>query len=374
MRIGLNLLHALPEIGGGWNYIQNLVTALGDYDHTNSYVTFVTHASECLVPTQPNFERVLVKLHSESRPQRIVYENTVLQYLARKHHLDCMHWFASTQGIVNTVPAVVTVHDLQPFLNYAGFSLFKRVYLRWMMFITVRQASVLLPVSQATASDLQRRLSADPARMVVIPAVVEESFKPAATEDIASFRARYCLPERFWLYVAHFYPHKNHMRLLRAYYQLKQAGHQPWPLVLRGDPYGAEISVRQNIALWHLEGDIIWLPRLGQRELVALYSSASALIFPSLYEGGGIPVLEAMACGCPVVASDIPPVREFAGDGASYFDPTNVDSIAQAMLAFQNGTIDHDQGRQMGLSRVTEFRARPVVVRLLAAYARVTAK
>jgi glycosyltransferase involved in cell wall biosynthesis len=368
MRIGLNLLHALPEIGGGWNYIQNLVVALGEYDRTNSYVAFVTHASECLVPTQPNFEHVLVKLHSESRPRRIVYENTVLQYLARKRHLDCMHWFASTQGIVNTVPAVVTVHDLQPFLNYAGFSLFKRVYLRLMMSITMRRASILLPVSQATARDLERRLNADPGRMVVIPAVVGDLFKPATVEDIASFRARYCLPEHFWLYVAHLYPHKNHVRLLRAYYQLKQAGHQPWPLVLRGDPYGAEIQVRQHIARWHLEEDVIWLPRLVQRELVALYSAASALIFPSLYEGGGIPVLEAMACGCPVVASDIPPVREFAGDAASYFDPTNVDSIAQTMLAFQNGTIDRERGRQRGLSRVAEFRAESVVVRLLAAY------
>ena len=368
MRIGLNLLHALPEIGGSWNYMANLLSALGQYDDINTYVAFVTRVSERLAPAKPNFICVPIEIRSGSRVQRIFYENTMLQQLARKHKLDCMHWFANTQAFINTVPGVVTVYDLQPFFNFANFSRVKRLYLRLMMSSTSRRAAILLPMSQATANDLQRVLKANPARMVVIPPVLHSHFVPAAAEAMISFRTKYTLPEKFWLYVAHLYPHKNHLRLLRAYHQLKLSGATPWPLVLRGDPAGAEREVMETIAHLNLESDIIMLPRLNEVELPILFSAATALVFPSLYEGGGIPVVEAMACGCPVIAADIPVVREFAGDAASYFDPLEVEEIEKAMVTHQNNPEQRAANRQAGLVRAEEFRSQQVVSKLLSAY------
>jgi len=373
MHIGLNLLHALPEIGGGWNYIANVVSALGECDDVNTYLAFVTPISQCLVPSQPNFTKVLIKINSRSRPQRVLYENTLLQGMAYWHHLNCMHWFANVQAILNTVPAVVTIHDLQPVLNYADFSFIKRSYLRYMLAATVKRASMLLPVSQATANDLQHVLGSDPARVAVIPAILDMRFKPAAGDIVDAFRAKYRLPAKFWLYVAHMYPHKNHVRLLQAYHDLKVRGFKPWPLVLRGDPGGAEVVIRQTLKRLELERDVILLPRLEGSELPALYSAASALVFPSLYEGGGIPVIEALACGCPITASDIPSVREFAGDAASYFDPLNTDAIARAVLACQNDAEGHKIKQQAGLARAEEFRPRPVIRKLLQAYSRASA-
>src|SRR6185436_333503 len=121
LRIGLNLLHALPEIGGAWNYIANLVNALGEWDTENTYVVFVTKASECLVPRKSNFEKELVNIRSESRPARILYENTALQLLVRQKKLDCLHWFSANQAVLNSVPGVVTIYDVLPFLNSASF-------------------------------------------------------------------------------------------------------------------------------------------------------------------------------------------------------------------------------------------------------------
>lgn len=368
MRIGLNLLHALPEIGGGWNYIANLVAGLGECDDTNTYVAFVTRASECLVPAKPNFESVIIDIRSASRVQRVVFENTVLQVVAKRHKLDCMHWFANTQALINAVPGVVTVYDLASFLHAA--SRVKRYYLRLMISVTAKRASVLLPISQATAQELHQILNVDLARMVVIPPVLNSQFKLATAEEIASFRAKYRLPDRFWLYVAHMYPHKNHVRLLQAYRGLKSSGFAPWPLVLRGDPHGAEVQVRDMITYLDLERDVIFLLPLSQEELPVLYSAATALVFPSLYEGGGIPVVEAMACGCPVIASSIPPVMEFAGEAASYFDPRDPAAIGQAMMALQYDTEQQEKNRQAGLARAEEFIASRVVGNLLAAYSK----
>lgn len=374
MRIGLNLLHALPEIGGGWNYVANLIAAIGEWDDANTYFAFVTYVSETLVPDNPNFKKIRCHIHPFSRPQRILYENTFLQGLTRRHQLSCVHWFASVQAILNAVPAVVTVYDLQPFLNYSGFSLVKRTYLRWMMSATAKRAPMLLPMSQSTANDLQHGLGADPARMTVIPVTLEKLFKPVDIEVVTEFRAKYNLPDQFWLYVSHLYPHKNHTRLLQAYHHLKVEGFKPWPLVLRGDSKGADGDISKTVAQLGLAQDLILLPHLERSELPALYSAASAQVFPSLYEGGGIPVVEALACGCPTTASDIPAIREHAFDAAIYYDPTNVEAISQAMIRFQKNTKDREHYRQLGLKRSEVFNPKNVVKKLLKAYRQASRK
>jgi glycosyltransferase involved in cell wall biosynthesis len=368
MRIGLNLLHALPEIGGGWNYIANLVRALAEHDNTNTYIAFVTEVSECIVPPNSNITTVRIGLRSAIRAQRVLYENSILQLLAIRHHLDCMHWFASTQAFMNSVPGAVTVYDMQPFLHLANYSRAKRIYLQVMVSRSARRARMFLPMSEATAQDLSRVLNVGRARMTVIPPIMEARFKPATAEAVAGLRIKYKLPEKFWLYTAHMYPHKNHVRLLHAYRMLKSGKTAPWPLILRGDPAGAEHEVLTAITHLDLQKDVIMLPRLGEEELPLLYSAASALIFPSLYEGGGMPVSEAMACGCPVIASDISATREFAGDAALYFSPLSIDSIAEAMQDFQNHVADEERMRRLGLIRATEFRALPVIRKLLGAY------
>lgn len=368
MRIGLNLLHAQPEIGGGWNYIASLVSALGDGDSTNTYIAFVTKNSRCLVPTKSNFQTVFIGIDPASRLQRALYENTMLQVLGWKQQLDCMHWFANTQAIFNTVPAVVTIYDLQPFLNLAQFSPLKRWYLRFMVCRTVRHARVLLPMSDATSKALQHDLDARPEHMVVIPAIVGWRYTPASPSEIASLREKYMLPDQFWLYVAHYYPHKNHAGLLHAYCNVKRSGVKPWPLVLRGDDHGAEASVKKVVQECKLQEDVRFMPHMEVEELRALYSAATALIFPSLYEGGGIPVMEAMACGCPILASDIPAVHESAGEAGSYFDPHDPDAMARAMTNFQNDEALRAQQKIKGMARLAVYRPESVVDKLLEAY------
>jgi glycosyltransferase involved in cell wall biosynthesis len=367
MRIGLNLLFATPEIGGSWNYVSSLVKGIEECDSVNTYVAYVTKKSVSMVAENRRFVQVLVNIDPIVRTNRVIYENTVLQVLARKHKLDCMHWFANTQAIVNTVPGVVTVYDLQTFSKMHNWPIVKRIYLKWMMSYSVRSASLLLPMSYATAQDLERVLQADPSRMTVIHPVLGKHFVRGTEKIISSFRTKYRLPCRFWVYVAHLYPHKNHRRLLEAFGILRKNGFPAWPLVLRGDGSESD-SVRRAIREFQLEDQVTFLPRLEVQELPFLYSTATALVYPSLYEGGGIPVIEALACGCPVLAADIPPTREYADSAASYFDPHSTPAIVRAISEFQSDPRLRENLREEGFARAEMFRSEQVISKLLEAY------
>lgn len=369
MRIGLNLLHAIPEIGGAWNYIANVVGALAAYDYSTEYLVYTNPASLSLVPDRPNFRKVAIDIPASSRPVRVLYENTLLQYKSKTHRLDCMHWFANTQALCNSAPGVVTVYDLLPFTyRTADFSGVKRRYLRFMMRRTARNAAMLLPISQATADDLTRILGTERRRMRVIHVPVDPRLHPRSADAQEDFKAKYGLPDRYWLYVAHLYAHKNHVGLLHAYAILRQLGSGTWPLVLRGDAKGAAADVASAIESLGLEKDVIMLPRMDVDQLAVLYSASSALVFPSLFEGSGIPVLEAMACGCPVVASRTPAVAESGGDAVEYFDAQDPRAIASAMRRFQDDELLRASCREAGLQRATLFHPREIATTLTRAY------
>jgi glycosyltransferase involved in cell wall biosynthesis len=371
VRIGLNLLHAQPEIGGGWNYIANLLTGVAEHAGDHEFVAFVTDASTVIVPAHPRFEQVHIPVRGASRAQRVLYENLRLPGLAHRMRLDVLHWFSNTHAPLSRTPSAVTVYDLLAFTPAAPWGTVKIGYLRVMIRSTVLSADMLLPISNATAVDLRARLHARPERMAVIPSVLSTQFQPVSAKRAAEFRQKYSLPERFWLYVAHFYPHKNHKTLVEAFRQLIAIdGDAAWPLVLRGDGDTVQDDTRRQIHHAGLDGKVVFLPRLEEAELPALYTGASALVFPSTYEGFGIPVIEAMACGCPVIASALPAVIESGRDAIWAIDEPSPRAWSEAMRALQADVGRRADLSRRGLERSRHFRSDAVVPRLMEAYAR----
>jgi glycosyltransferase involved in cell wall biosynthesis len=244
----------------------------------------------------------------------------------------------------------------------------KKLYLREMERYTCHHAEVLAPVSQATAEVAVRLFGVEGNGITIVPNPIDDMFCPASANEVKDFREREKLPSQFWLYVAHPYPHKNHARLFAAYKKLREGWECTWPLVLRGDNARGNEMLNQVAADLGIAESVIWLPRLSSEDMARLYSAATAMIFPSLYEGCGIPILEAMACGCPVTASDISTTKEFGGDATLMFDATSVDAMTGAMRQFFEDPALRESCSTKGLIKAEQYSSKNIAGRLLAAY------
>jgi glycosyltransferase involved in cell wall biosynthesis len=232
------------------------------------------------------------------------------------------------------------------------------------------KAHVVAAISDTTAKAASRLLRIEPERIVVVPNPVDARYRPAPALEVEQFRRRFALPCNFWLYVAHPYAHKNHSRLLAAYRCFRNQGGCSWPLVLRADRKAEWAQVEQAIGELGLDGDVLWLPRLSVSDMARLYTAATALVFPSLYEGCGMPVVEAMACGCPVAASDIPTTREFGGSAVWHFDPHSVEAITDAMWRMSADLTLRERCRVAGFEQAGMYSQEAAVAGLMQAYRR----
>lgn len=369
LRIGFNLLPFQSGIGGTWQYVSRLLAALAAHSPEHQYTAFVTPLSDSIVPQSENFTRVQCVLDPTSRPRRVMYESTVFPRLVGRERLDCLHHLFGTLPMFSMRPNVVTMYDLLAFERPHEVASLKRRYLQIMQRRAIEQATVLAPISEATAEQMRRIFGVSSERIQVVPAVIGDHFSRASESRMEQFRATHALPKQFWLFVAASYPHKNHEMLLKSFADLRRRAPGGWPLVIRGELPGPAQDLVRTLAL----GDqVIVLPRLTDEEMGVLYSSAGALVFPSLFEGGGLPVMEAMACGCPVVASRMATTEEFAGDAAVMFDATSSDDLARVMRDCEASTEVRARLAAAGLRAATRLRPGAAAEACVEAYRRAT--
>ena len=187
-------------------------------------------------------------------------------------------------------PALSSVHDVKSFDLGGHHGLTMRdLYMRLLLPYTARTARKLLPVSQTTATGMNKWFDVAAERMEVIPPSINDRFRQSSAEEVAALRSDWNLPADFWLYVSHYYPHKNHRRLFQAYAQLRRQAPASWKLVLCGRKNGADEILNQWIREAGIEDHVIWLSGLAAHEIPILFTAATALVFPSEYEGGGYP-------------------------------------------------------------------------------------
>ena len=248
------------------------------------------------------------------------------------------------------VASVVTIHDLIPLLFPAESTGKARLFFRVALALALRRASRVLVVSEATRRDLESLYGMAKGRIRVSLEGPAQGFGPATAEAIAAVRGHYGLPERYALYLGSNKPHKNLDRLVQVWQTLDPT---PFPLAIAGVVIPEHPL--EGLASFSASGTIRQLGRVDDEALPALYSGAEAFVFPSLYEGFGLPVLEAMACGAAVLCSHASSLPEVAGDAAVYFDPTDTDSMRSALRSTLASPELLASLRRKGLARARLF-------------------
>ncbi|HEY77313.1 MAG TPA: glycosyltransferase family 4 protein [Thermoflexia bacterium] len=276
------------------------------------------------------------------------------------------------------LPTLLTVYDLIPLLFPQHVSLRARLLFQGTMSLALRTATGVVTISEVSRRDLMRIYRLPQSRVSVIPLAADPIFSPRPPAEVSALRHKYGLPDQYILYLGSNKPHKNLVRLIEAWALVTEHGIRNTEhgvcttLVVAGawDPRYPEPRQRaESLGL----GNVRWLGPVPESDLPALYAGATAFVFPSLYEGFGLPVLEAMACGVPVLCSNVSSLPEVAGDAAVIFDPTDPEAIADALLRVLGDADLRADLRDRGLRRARMFSWEQSARATLALYRKVRA-
>jgi glycosyltransferase involved in cell wall biosynthesis len=344
----LSLDMSYRSAGINW-YIYNLLQHLPDADPGVGYTVFLR---ELGYPGKATLDLQHTRLPTHRPSVRILWEQVVQPWAARHSGLHLLHCPAFVGPLWASTPFVVTVHDLSFLLFPEGFRGGNRIYLRTLTGLSVRRARRVIAVSESTRQDLVRLYGLAPHRVDVVHNGMDAAFRPLPAGEVEAFRSRKGLPERFLLFVGTLEPRKNIVRLVEAYAQLPMPR---IPLMLVGGKgwFYEEISVR--VEELDLADEVRFVGYIPAEELPWWYNAAEALAYPSLYEGFGLPALEAMACGTPVVTSRTSSLPEVVGEAGMLVEPTDVAALAGALQhVLEDGEL-REQMRTAGLAQAASF-------------------
>lgn len=252
-------------------------------------------------------------------------------------------------------PTLVTLYDLIPHFFPATVSLQVRLFFRMAHRLAIRAATHLIAISEATRQDVMQLYGLQPSQITTIPLGVDAHFCPAPAGQIATIRQKYQLPTHYALYVGINKPHKNLLNLVKSWAKVNvPAG---WQLIIAGSWDKRYPQAKEWVAANSQQANPIqFLGPIPEAELPALYSGAAFFIFPSQYEGFGLPVLEAMACGCPVACGNHSSLPEIVGQAGLLFDPSRPEQIAQTLSQLLNTPTLRANLVSKGLSQATQFQ------------------
>jgi glycosyltransferase involved in cell wall biosynthesis len=358
MRIGFDITPlSVPQSGVG-TYTANLYAHLRQRE--SDEVLPLTHYPDSY--RWPNGNHPL-------RMNRTLWMQAVLPAHLRSLRPDVAHFTNSTAPFYTPCPMVLTIHDMTLWLLPQHHPARRLITMRPIVPLVARRAAAVITVSESAKADVVNILKLPPERVHVIYEAPAHNFQPIAPGALLEMvRHKYALSERFLLYVGTIEPRKNLVRLLEAYAALRQSDGIDHTLVLVGSRGWKDASVFETIERLHLQSCVNILGHIPIEDLVAVYNLADALVFPSLYEGFGLPVIEAMACGTPVITSPNGSLREVAGNAAEYIEPTDVESICNGIRRVLIDTIHHARLRDLGLAQAACFNWARVAEQTFAVY------
>ncbi len=393
MRIGLNgWFWGAPEVGSG-QYVHHLLEALMRVAPEHAYTLYLPgalpHALHVPVPAgvQVRIVRTPFDHHFENLA-KVWFEQIGLPRAAEADDVDVLHVPYWGSALKRRVPTVVTVHDLIPMLllSYRGGPLV-RLYTR-LVAMSARRADMVLTDSQASRRDIRRYLKVPKERVRAVPLAVDTMYQRVKDQERLEYvREKYRLPDRFLLYLGGFDQRKNLVTLMQAYAALvymakeeKERGNtseaaftiEDVPLVIAGRLPTRDTrffpNPRRIVRIFRIDSYVRFIGWVDEEDKPELYTLAEALVFPSLYEGFGLPVLEAMACGTPVIAANAASLPELVGDAGLLVAPRDVEGLAEAMLrVLQDAELREELSRR-AMKKARKFTWEEVARATLDAY------
>lgn len=345
-------------------YIQNLLRHLPQVDDGYRFTAFLS-AKYRLSLEGIHTQATRWPTHSPS--VRILWEQVAQPLALARQEVDLLHALAFVAPAACPCPFVVTVYDLS-FLRFPeAFRPWNRLYLTLFTRLSVRRARRVIAISQHTKRDLVHWLGTPEEKVDVAPCGVGEAFHPLPREQVEAFREAQGLPPQFLLFVGTLEPRKNLPAALKAVRHLVDAGHTPYLAVVGGRGWGYD-EVLQSVDELGLGQHVRLVGFVPTDELVLWYNAATALVYPSLYEGFGMPALEAMACGLPVVASDRSALPEVVGEAGLLVDPTAPEEMAEALARVWQDADLRASLRERGLARAQGASWRETAQQTIRAY------
>lgn len=334
MKVLVNALLLTNKYSGVQHSIEYLLDALSKIETEIDFTILVSRNYKGCLKENVNFILKRVPFKSSNRVLRILYENTFLPHLFKIGNFDLYHSPGYTLPYFFKIPSIVTVHDLialsHPSLCMSeNASYFRRVLPR-----SLKSAKKIIAVSHSVKKDILNRFTdLNEKKIAVIYHGIHDQYKKECDQKkLDQVRNKYSLPDKFLLFVGNIEPKKNISKIIEAFNILKQGHNIKHGLVIAGQ-FGWKYSSVLNSykkSIW--QSEIQFIKYVDQDDLPSLYSLADVFVFPSLHEGFGLPVLESMACGCPVIVSDRGSLPEIAGNHCPVVNPYSPNQIAEKML------------------------------------------
>lgn len=349
------------------HYVEQTLLQLGAIDRESRYDVYTTRGlSANALGLPPNFHVIPSRLPTINPRVRIPWEQFLAPLILRRTRADLFHGVHSVVPLATSTPSVVTVHDLA-FIRFAQtFRAYNRAYLDFATRLSVRRAARVLVVSEHTKREVMGLLGVPAEQIVVTPNAVRDHFRVPEKSTLEAFRTAKGLPERFLLYVGTLEPRKNLPTLLEAYATIART--HDVPLIVGGGKGWLYDAVFRRLEELGLQERVRFVGYVEEEELPLWYAAATVFVFPSIYEGFGMPPLEAMACGTPVVTSNSSSLPEVVGDAGITVPPHDPAGFAKALDRVLSDAELHEELRARGLAQARRFSWRITAERTLAAY------
>jgi len=338
-------------------YVRGLLNGLAKIDKENDYYIIINkNKKEDFVPIQDNFHKIYTGVTYSDYLRRDFWEQVYLPLKLLKSKINVYHGPNYVLPVLTRAGKVLTIYDMTLFDSSKWYKPISRLRVQKLIKLSTKKANKIIAGSKNTKQDIIKILKLPCDKIKVIYIGIDDIYSPIADKyKLGNIKNKYKIDSKFILHVGSLQARKNIPRLIEAYSKLPVELLEKYQLVIAGKRSWKVEKIFAKVKQLKLEDRVVFTGFVADDDLPLLMNAAALLAFPSLYEGFGIPPLEAMACGTPVVASNTSSIPEVVGDAALLFDPYNVEEITEAMYRVLTDEQLRDKLRQRGIERVKQF-------------------